>query len=110
MTKTTKNPKTLDEAYEDVLAELLAMFLKKHRDYGKGNIMSIKELGISMRLAEKVERLKNLLMKQEMGEAPVNESVEDTWIDIAVYAIIGVLFRRKQFQNLEVAKKALEKV
>jgi hypothetical protein len=110
MAKATKTPKTLDEAYEQVLAELLIMFLKKHRDYGKGNILSIKELGISMRLAEKVERLKNLLMKQEMGEAPVNESVEDTWIDIAVYAVIGVLVRRNHFQSLDVSKKALEKV
>jgi hypothetical protein len=108
MSKTVKNPQTLDGAYEQVLAELLQMFLKKHRDYGKGNILSIKELGISMRIAEKVERLKNLLMKQEMGHSkksgPANESIEETWIDIAVYAIIGVLFRRKQFQNLEVTK------
>lgn len=102
MAKAVKNPKTLDEAYEQVLDELLQMFIKKHRDYGKGNILSIKELGISMRIAEKVERLKNLLLKQEMGELPVNESVEDTWIDIAVYAVIGVLYRRKQFQSLEI--------
>lgn len=108
MTKTIPTPPTLDAAYEQVLDELLAMFLKKHRDYGKGNILSIKELGIAMRIAEKTERLKHLLMKQEMDphfqSGPANESIEETWIDIAVYAIIGVLFRRKQFQNLDVAQ------
>lgn len=94
-------PKTLDSAYEEVLEELLQLFLKKHKDYGKGNILSIKELGIAFRIGEKSERLKHLLMTQDN---PANESVEDTWLDIAVYAIIGVLYRREQFQKLEVKK------
>lgn len=105
MAKVNKNPQTLDAAYEQVLAELLEMFLKKHRDYGKSNILSIKELGIAMRITEKAERLKHLLMKQELGELPANEPIEDSLIDIAVYAIIGVLYRRKQFQSLEVEKR-----
>jgi len=94
-------PKTLDAAYEEVLQELLELFLKKHKDYGKGNILSIKELGIAFRIGEKSERLKHLLMTKNH---PSNESVEDTWMDIAVYAIIGVLYRREQFQKLEVKK------
>ncbi len=98
----TTQPKTLDQAYQQILDELLEMFLKKHKDYGKGNILSIKELGIAIRATEKVERLKHLLMKEELGKGdPVNESIEETWVDIAVYSIIGVLYRRKQFQNLE---------
>jgi hypothetical protein len=95
-------PTTLDAAFEVASDELLEIFLKKHRDYGKGNILSIKELGISMRVAEKAERLKHLLMKQELGELPENESIEDTWQDIAVYSIIAMLYRRKQFQELDV--------
>jgi hypothetical protein len=92
-------PKTLDEAFEFVTAELLETFLKKHKDYGKGNILSIKELGIAFRTSEKTERLKNLLMK---GDAPANESIEDTWIDVGVYAVIAMLYRRGWFEKLEV--------
>ena len=94
-----KKPKHLDEAFEQVCAELLATFLKKHKDYGKGNILSIKELGMSFRISEKGERLKNLLMTN--GE-PENEPLNDTWIDIGVYAIIGLLYRRGWFEKLEV--------
>lgn len=97
-----KKPKHLDEAFEQVSAELLATFLKKHKDYGKGNIISIKELGISFRISEKAERLKNLLMTP--GE-PENESIEDSWTDIGVYAIIGILYRRGWFEELEVNPK-----
>lgn len=94
------DPQTLDQAFAQVNDEVLKMFLKKHQDYGKGNILSIEELGISMRIAEKAERLKNLLIKQHAE--PVNESIEETWIDIATYAVIAILYRRGQFQNLEV--------
>jgi len=97
-----KTPKTLDAAFSEVSDELLKMFLKKHRDYGKGNILSIKELGIAFRMTEKTERLKNLLMTKSK---PANESIEETMIDVAVYAVIGVMFRRGWFQKLQVSKK-----
>lgn len=105
----TQSPKTLDEAYQQVLDELMQMFLKKHRDYGKGNIQSVGELGIALRVTEKIERIKNLLMKHG-GKLPANESVEETWIDVAVYAIIAVLVKREQFEKLEVKKELLEQV
>lgn len=98
MAKQTE-PKYLDDAFEQVCAELLATFLKKHKDYGKGNIISIKELGITFRVSEKAERLKNLLMSDN---TPENESIDDSWTDIGVYAIIGILFRRGWFEKLEV--------
>ena len=97
------DPQTLDQAFAQVNDEVLEMFLKKHLDYGKGNILSIEELGISMRILEKTERLKNLLMKQ--GDKPANESIEETWVDIAAYAVIAILYRRGHFQKLEVGKK-----
>lgn len=95
-------PKYLDDAFEQVCAELLATFLKKHKDYGKGNIISIKELGITFRISEKAERLKNLLMSPNQ---PENESIDDSMIDIGVYAIIAILFRRGWFEKLEVHKE-----
>ncbi len=97
----SQEPKDLQAAIEQVCQEFLVTFLKKHKDYGKGNVLSIKELGISFRISEKAERLKNLLMKDD---TPENESIDDTWTDIGVYAIIGILFRRGWFQKLEVSE------
>lgn len=95
MTKT----KTLDQSFEQICQELLEMFLKKHKDYGKGNILTNGEIGIAMRVAEKIERLKHLLMTQNL---PTNESIEETWTDIAVYAVIARLLRSGDFKNLDV--------
>jgi hypothetical protein len=100
-----KKVTSLDQAYERVLAELLAMFLKKHKDYGKGNILANGEIGIAMRVSEKIERLKHLLLTQG---TPQNESIDETWTDIAVYAVIARLVRSGEFKNLDVDKDRLK--
>ncbi len=102
-----KQPATLDAAFEAISQELLTTFLKKHKDYGKGNILSVKELGIAMRLTEKIERVKHLLMT---GNAAANESLDDTWTDIAVYAVIAKLLRNGQFEALDVSPEVLDKI
>ena len=96
-----KQPKSLDSAFSQVSEELLTMFLKKHHDYGKGNILDTKELGIAFRVSDKLNRLKYLLSN---NKNPNNESIEETWVDIAVYAVIAVMYRRGWFQKLEVKK------
>jgi hypothetical protein len=96
-----KQPKNLDEAFEIVNKQTLETFLKKHKDYGKGNILDMGELGIAFRISEKFNRIKHLLMN---GKKPSNEAVEDSWIDIAVYAVIAVLLKRGWFQKLNVKK------
>jgi hypothetical protein len=101
------NSTTLDAAFEKVTAELLAMFLKKHKDYGKGNILSVKELGIAMRISEKIERIKHILMQ---GSLPANESIDETWTDVAVYAVIAKLLRSGEFENLEVNPEKMKNI
>ncbi len=96
-----KNPQHLDESFDLVCQELLEIFIRKHKDYGKGNILDTGEMGILFRISDKVNRLKNLLANQRK---PDNESLEDNWLDIAVYAIIAVLYRRGWFQKLKLKK------
>lgn len=99
---TQTDPKYLEESFKKITDELLTTFTQKHKDYGKGNILNIKELGVAFRLSEKIERLKNLLMNP--SQSPVNESIADNIKDIAVYAIIMEMFRRGEFQKLELEK------
>ena len=96
-----KDPKYLDEAFEEVEKQIKETFLKKHKDYGKGNILDMGELGIAFRISEKFNRIKHLLMS---GNKPSNESIDDSWIDIATYAIIAVLLKRGLFEKLNVKK------
>lgn len=96
-----KDPKYLNEAFEKVYDEALKMFIKKHKDYGKDNILDMGELGIAFRISEKSNRIKHLLMNKRV---PNHESLDDSWIDIAVYAIIAVLLKRGWFKKLNLKK------
>lgn len=71
--------------------ELLDVLLKKHEDYGPKNISQTPGgplNGLNVRMYDKIARLDNLL---KSGNAPRNESIRDTFIDLANYAIIGLL-------------------
>lgn len=102
MAKKIAAPKYLDDAFAQVGAVLLKTFIRKHKDYGKGNILDTGELGIVFRINDKLRRLQNLASKDK---APANESIEETWIDIAVYAVIAVLLRKGWFKKLKLNPK-----
>jgi len=87
----------LDQAFDEELTKLLKIFIKKHKDYGKDNILDNGELGIIFRINDKLRRLQNLTTKESQ---PSNESVQDNWQDIAIYAVIALLLRDGRFKDL----------
>ena len=90
----------LSEEYKRISEEMYEMFARKHMDYGLNNIALGGDLtndedkkfsltGLAIRLTDKISRLKNLLIN---GKNYVKgEGMEDTFIDIANYGIIGLL-------------------
>lgn len=62
--------------------------IRKQLDYGPQNISAWGPIGVAVRLTDKIERLRNLLLK---GRKPQNESLRDTAIDIANYGLILLL-------------------
>lgn len=96
-----KQPQFLDEAFAHVTKQLLSVFIRKHKDYGKDNILDTGEMGIIFRINDKINRLKNL---EQNNKEPQNESIDETWVDIAVYAIIALLYRKGWFQKLNLKK------
>ena len=72
------------------------ILIKKQHDYGQDNILVFGEEGIMVRLSDKIHRLINLFKKRDTK--PQNEPVQDTFVDIAGYAIIGLMLQKKTFQ------------
>ena len=95
----------LAEEYKRIGNEMYQMFAAKHMDYGLNNIALGGDLkseddkkfsltGLCIRLTDKNSRLKNLLIN---GKNYVRgEGMEDTFIDIANYGIIGMLLGRNK--------------
>ena len=71
--------------------EAFDLLLKKHRDYGPKNISNSPGgplNGLRVRIHDKLARISNLM---DSGVAPENESLRDSFIDMANYAMIGLM-------------------
>lgn len=91
--KTGQGRRLLELAHENIqLAD------RKQQDYGPNNILYSGELGIIVRCQDKLCRLKHLI---EKGGAVMNESIEDSYRDLANYALIGILLRRGDWEDKE---------
>jgi hypothetical protein len=83
-----------------IVYELLEILYKKHEDYGPMNIAGAPGgpmNGLQVRIYDKLARLNNLI---DTGDTPNYESIEDTLIDMANYAIIGLLVQRNQWAGI----------
>ena len=77
-----------------VYDELMSLLLKKHKDYGPKNIADAPGgalNGLRVRMHDKLARVNNLV---DTGDTPQYESLEDSFKDMANYAIIGLLVLR----------------
>ena len=80
-----------ETALADKFAEAQALLLKKHNDYGPKNISQSPGgplNGLRVRTWDKLARINNLI---DSGVTPENESLRDSFIDMANYAIIGLM-------------------
>lgn len=78
-----------------VALECMKLFDDKQQDYGSTNISASGEIGVAVRLQDKVSRMRHILLKQMCGENGVNnESLADTYQDVANYGMIGMLLNR----------------
>ena len=82
-----------------ILEELAKIMYKKHQDYGPMNIAGAPGgpmNGLRVRMYDKLARLTHL----GDNDTPNYETIEDTLIDLANYAIIGLLVQRGQWEGV----------
>ena len=89
----------LETHMANTVKELTDLLLSKHRDYGPKNISLAPGgavNGLRVRMHDKLARINNLT---DSGADPQHESLEDSFKDMANYAIIGLLVLRGQWDN-----------
>ncbi len=90
---------SFEVAVAQTFQELLDLLMSKHKDYGPKNIADAPGgalNGLRVRMHDKLARINNLY-----GSAlePEHESLEDSFKDIANYAIIGLLVLRGKWDK-----------
>ena len=86
------------ENFAGITKEMLELTTKKSNDYASdldpfANFRTFGELGILVRMSDKFARLKTALYDRR-DMAVTTESVEDTIIDLATYAILLLAYRK----------------
>ena len=96
-------PKRTTLEFEDevkiIYDELMSLLLSKHRDYGPRNIADAPGgaiNGLRVRMHDKLARINNLV---DSKNEPEHESLEDSFKDMANYAIIGMLLLRDKWDK-----------
>ena len=82
---------------EAIYEDLLEVLISKQIDYGPDNINNAPggaANGILVRMSDKMERLKNLTYHTDADSIPNHESIEDSLLDIANYAVIMMMVRK----------------
>ena len=100
---------SLSMEFRKIQKEMYEMFAAKHMDYGLNNIAlggdilnnkadkTFSLTGLAIRLTDKISRLRNLLVN---GKNFVKgEGMEDTFLDVANYGIIGLLVGRNKWKK-----------
>lgn len=84
--------------FKKLTDQMLDLTTKKNADYGSttdpfANFRTFGELGILVRMSDKFSRLRTALYEKREFQVN-NETVEDTALDLAVYALLLISYRR----------------
>ena len=85
------NSGEFEEAVQQKFQHAKSVLLQKHKDYGPLNIALAPGgpiNGLRVRMWDKMARINHLL---ETGAKPENESLKDSFLDLANYAIIAMM-------------------
>lgn len=94
------------KAFREIAGRMYRVHLDKNADYSPANIAATGEIGLVTRLWDKTARLMNLVgihfdhilhTGVRPPRKPKNEAITDTLEDLAVYAVIGMIYRRGQW-------------
>lgn len=97
----TRHP--LSQKFHEVLREMGALHDRKQADYGRSddpfaNVRASEDFGIPgwvgalIRMNDKMRRLQAAARGQNLK----NESIQDSFLDLAVYAVIGLLLYEQE--------------
>jgi hypothetical protein len=88
-----------DEAIQQKFQHAKSVLLQKHKDYGPKNISQSPGgplNGLRVRMWDKFARINHLI---DSGATPENESLKDSFLDMANYAIIAMLVLDEEWPN-----------
>ena len=92
--KSNYEEKNYDNPFKKYTDKLADVLYKKNRDYGNSFDKTVNKIGhrvLLVRVMDKYDRIENLILNDEKNKV-VDESLEDTLLDLAGYSILGLKY------------------
>ena len=89
-----------EEEFRTITNEMAELYARKNADYGDSFGQTYRELGIISavtRMSDKMNRLKRLVAHKDAQQVK-DESIDDTLIDLACYAVMTLMERRREHE------------
>lgn len=86
----------MNNSFKEFTDQLAETLLEKNQAYGDSFTKSVDRYGLSVigvRLSDKYNRIEHLITNHELKEN--DESLEDTLLDMAGYAILGLKYLKE---------------
>lgn len=84
-----KESEELAKELDAVYADARAIFIERHKRYGAKNISRAREVGVVVRMGDKLSRLETRYLENGTVIDPEND-----WLDLCNYSLIGLLLQR----------------
>lgn len=101
-----ENDKTLSDTsahqFKDIAKGMIETYVRKNHDYGNSFDKSLDKFGLVasvVRIGDKMNRIESLVQKKAMVQ---DESIRDTLLDMANYAIMTVMWMDNQADTCKV--------
>lgn len=101
-----ENDKTLSNTsahqFKDIVKGMIETYVRKNHDYGNSFDKSLDKFGLVasvVRIGDKMNRIESLVQKKAMVQ---DESIRDTLLDMANYAIMTVMWIDNQHKSCKV--------
>lgn len=97
--------KNKGQQFKNICEEMLTTFERKNHDYGDSFSQTVDKFGLiasGVRMHDKLERFVNLAQKDV--DMKVDESMRDTLLDLANYAIMTVMYIDDEIKDVSQQK------
>jgi len=90
----------LEIAFVKLQQEAFEIFKRKQASYGSGNIATFGARGVFIRMWDKVQRLFRLVWLGKKDSLGADETILDTYLDLANYSLISILCIKGNWSGL----------
>ena len=103
----------IQQRVNGTILKMRSTFLKKSKCYGTRGFQYLGTRGIFADVNRKYRRLKNLVWDSNKNTS--NETTKDTWLDLAVYSVFGMILdgiecsRKSRKQHSLVSRKTTKR-